>query len=306
MSQRSGLLNVSVVAILAFLSMPFVSGPTADAAGFPAAGVNAVLGAKGGEMPGGVYRYGWPRSDLDVKLGDVKLQPALALGSWAGFIPTRKGAMMMGDLVLLESEVAPVIKELHAHAIMVTAIHNHLLHESPRLTYVHYMGLGDPIELAKGLKAALKRTRTPLESPSISTPAAAGIPSWVADVENALGHKGKWKGEVCGVSVTRSDQITVDGEVIPPAMGVAIAMNLQAAVGNKVASTGDFVLTAAEIDPVMKELQKRGIKVTALHNHMLDDSPHLFFLHYWAVGKPADVAVGLKAALALVNVQHAK
>jgi hypothetical protein len=305
MSQQSGLLRISAIAILVFAAASVSIAGTVD---FPAAEVNAVLGAKGGQMPGGVYKYGWPRSDLDVKLDGVKLQPALALGSWAGFMRTRKGAMVMGDLVLLESEVAPVIKELHAHAIMVTAIHNHLLREAPRLIYVHYMGTGDPIELAKGLKAALKQTRTPLESPSISAPATAAtaaLPSWVTDVEKALGHKGKLKGEVYGVSVARNDRITVDGEAIPPAMGVAIAMNFQA-VGDKVASTGDFVLTAAEVDPVIRELQKYGIEVTALHNHMLDDSPHLFFLHYWALGQPTHVAMGLKSALARVNVQHAR
>ncbi len=273
------------------------------AAQFPVRQIDAVFSRTAQQLPGPVYKYSWPRTDLHVKVAGTPIVSGLALGSWAAFTPVRDKTWMMGDLVLLQSEVGPVVQRLQAGGIDVTAIHNHLLEETPRVMYVHYIGAGDPVEIAKTLKAALERSHTPLKSEAKSTTnQQRQVPQWVSQLENALGRKGKLSGRVYSVSLPRADVIQMDGHSIPPAMGIATALNFQE-LGEKVASTGDFVLIATEVNPVIKALQQHAVTVTALHNHMLEDDPHLFFLHYWAVGIPARVGAALKAALARVNVR---
>ena len=163
------------------------------------------------------------------------------------------------------------------------------------------MGQGDPEQLATSLKSALEQTRTPLKTSSPPT-AGKNPPRWVAEIESALGRKGKLNGPVYAVSVPRAETDRTDNQALPSGMGLETALNFQQ-VGSKVASTGDFVLIASEVNPVFKVLQQHRVVITALHNHMLDDSPHLFFLHYWALGESNDVAGGLKAALADMNVK---
>jgi hypothetical protein len=185
----------------------------------------------------------------------------------------------------------------------VTALHNHLVEETPRVMYAHYMGEGEPVEMAKTLKAALEHSHTPLGFERKSTSNQhQRIPQWISQLEKALGRKGKLTGQVYSVSAPRADEIRMDGHAIPPAMGIATALNFQE-LGGKVASTGDFVLIDGEVNPVIKALQQHNVTVTALHNHMLEDDPRLFFLHYWTVGEPARVTVALKAALAQMNVR---
>jgi hypothetical protein len=207
----------------------------------------------------------------------------------------------MGDLVLLQAEVGPVVERLQGSNFEITGLHNHLINETPRVMYVHYMGRGDPEQLATTLRSALEQTQTPLKTIA-PPPSAKSPPAWVADIESALGRKGKLNGPVYAVSVPRAEPDRTDNESIPSGMGLETALNFQQ-IGSKVATTGDFVLIASEVNPVIKTLQQHGIVITALHNHMLDDSPHLFFLHYWALGESSDVGGGLKAALANMNVK---
>jgi len=231
----------------------------------------------------------------------MAIKPGLALGSWAAFLGTDDQAMVMGDLVLLESEVNPVVVKLRSSGFEISAVHNHLMEETPRVLYVHYMGHGPAKQLAASLRAALALSKTPLEKPAAAAEEAG--PAWVKAVEEAVGRKGTFKGGVLSYGVARSDAITVGGMTIPTAAGVAEAINFQAADSGNVATTGDFVLTAEEVNPVISELQGHQISVTALHSHMLTEQPRLFFMHFWSVGSPEAVGGGIKAALSRVAVK---
>jgi hypothetical protein len=265
--------------------------------------VDGVFGTAGKDLAGGVHRFGWPRRDLHVQVGDVPVQPALALGSWGAFLKMGPNqAMAMGDLVLLESELTPVLTTLVAGGMEISAIHNHLVNESPHVIYLHFSGHGDAIALARTLKQALGKTGTPMTAPS-SSPAArpsAADERAFKTVQEALGRTGALAGTVLQVGVPRAERIEERGMEIPASMGMAIALNFER-VGERVATTGDFVLLATEVNPVIRELRSHGIEVTALHSHMLEETPRLFFLHFWGVDTPEKIAGGLKAALARVH-----
>ncbi len=285
-----------------FLAFAFIAAGLAHATPAAYDKVDTVLAKKAQVLPGPVYKYSWPRTDLHVTVNGIHIASGLALGSWAAFSPITDKTWVMGDLVLLQSEVAPVIETLQSGGFEIMAIHNHLIDETPRVMYVHYMGQGDPERLARALRDALQQTHTPLKAGRPAAPAAQSPPAWLSGVESALGRKGKLNGEVYAVSVPREEVDRAENEIVPAAMGLETALNFQQ-VGSKIASTGDFVLIGSEVNPVIKALQQHGIVVAALHNHMLDDSPHLFFLHYWALGESSEVGGGLKAALAEMNVK---
>ena len=266
--------------------------------------IDKALGQTGKSLPGDVHRYGWPRRDLEVTMGGVRVEPALALGSWAGFRMAGEGqAMAMGDLVLLASEVNPVIQALQAGGVDVLAVHNHLSGETPEVVYVHFGGHGQPEAIAKTLRSTLETTKTPLSPPS-GAPAELSAAEKAAfdKIQEVLGRKGSMAGRVLQVGVPRAAKIEEGGVEVPPSQGMATAMNFQV-VGSRVATTGDFVLIADEVNPVIRELEAHGIQVTALHSHMLRESPRLFFMHFWGLDDPAKVAEGLKAALGKVAVQ---
>jgi hypothetical protein len=264
--------------------------------------VGKALGKSGSVQPDGVYRVGLPRSDLNVSLGGVRLKPALALGSWIGFQQTGpNAAVAMGDLVLLQTEVGSVVAKLQLQGIEQTAIHNHLLHESPHVMYVHIRGEGEPVKLAEAIHSALLLSKTPLgESPAKSQ----SLDLDTAVVNQVLGRSGKANGGVYQVSVPRADNVTEKGMEVAPSLGVATALNFQPAGGKRAAITGDFVLIGSEVNPVIKALSQNGIGVTALHSHMLDESPRLFFMHFWADDDAAKLARGLRAALDNINVKR--
>jgi biotin operon repressor len=251
---------------------------------------------------GDVYKVGFPRTDLHVSIQGLAIKPGLALGSWAAFTGSDEHAMVMGDLVLLEDEVNPVMEKLRASGFEISAVHNHLLYETPRVMYMHYMGHGSASELAASLRGALAVSKTPLEKPAAAAVEEAAPPSWVKAVEDTLGRKGTLKGGVLSFAVPRADSITLGGTIITPAAGVAEAINFQAADAG-VATTGDFVLTAGEVNAVISALEAHGIRITALHSHMLTEEPRLFFMHFWAVGPEQSVAEGIKAALNKVHIK---
>ena len=265
--------------------------------------VGEALGKTGAVMPGGIYRVGLPRTDLKVTLDGVELKAGFALGSWLAFETMGDSGTVMGDLVLTMDEVAPVTTKLAAGGIDVTALHNHLLRNQPFTMYMHVLGHGDPVKLAAALHAALAESKTPLAA---ATPAPAAAPPSIdldtAAIDAALGAKGTNNGGVYQFGIPRAESIKDGGMGVPPAMGSAVAINFQPTGAGRAAITGDFVLTAKEVNPVAKALGEHGIEVTALHNHMLDDEPRLFFMHFWANDDAKKLAEGLKAALALVNV----
>jgi hypothetical protein len=263
--------------------------------------VGQALGKTGSAAPGGVYRVGLPRTDLKVTLDGVALRAGFALGGYLAFEKMGDQGMVMGDLVLTMDEVAPVMTKLAAGSIDVTALHNHLLRNQPFTMYMHVLGHGDPVKLAAALHTALAESKTPLvaaptpiEPPEIDFDTAA--------VDQALGAKGTNNGGVYQFGIPRAEPIKDGGMDIPTVMGLANAINFQATGGGKAAITGDFVLIATEVNPVLKALRDHGIEVTAIHNHMLDDQPHLYFLHFWANDDAKKLAEGLRAALVHVNV----
>jgi uncharacterized protein DUF1259 len=264
--------------------------------------VDEALGKHGAELPGGVHKYGLPRTDLSVTVDGVAIKPALALSSWVAFQPASDGAMFMGDLVLTESEISPVMKRLIDDGVEITAIHNHLTRTSIPVFYMHVGGHGDPLRLAHTLHAALVLSKTPLTQAATTTLPPPDLDT--APLETILGFKGTANGGVYQFSVPRSEAITEGGMAVPASMGTAIAINFQPTGGGKAAITGDFVLLGSEVNPVLKALRQKGIEVTALHSHMIDDSPHLFFMHFWAHDDASKLAEGLRAALDRVNVKH--
>lgn len=267
--------------------------------------VAQALGKSGSEMPGGVYRVGLPRSDLKVTLDSVEVKPALALGSWLAFQKVGNEAMVMGDLVLTAQEVSPVMNKLVEGGIDITALHNHLLRSSPTTLYMHIRGHGDPVKLATTLHTALAESKTPFPVAASGTaqPAAAQIDLDTAAIDQTLGAKGVINGGVYQFNIPRAEAITDDGMAVPVSMGTAIAINFQPTVGGKAAVTGDFVLVAKEVNPVLKVLLGHGIEMTALHSHMLDDQPRLFFMHFWANDDAQTLAKGLRAALDKVDIK---
>jgi hypothetical protein len=273
----------------------------AAAQGLDAAKIDAQLG-RSGQKTGDVYKVGFPRTDLHVSVHGLAIKPGFALGSWAAFSGTDDNAAVMGDLVLFEDEVNPVLDKLESAGFEITAIHNHLAEETPHVMYMHYMGHGPAAQLATSLRAALGASKTPLEKPAVSEE-PPNPPAWVDALEKKLGRKGTFKGGVLAYGIARSNQVTMVGMTIAPAAGVAEAINFQAADSGNVATTGDFVLTAAEVNPVIGELRSHNVKVTALHSHMLSEEPRLFFMHFWAVGTPESVGAGIDAALKHVAVK---
>jgi hypothetical protein len=265
--------------------------------------VDQALGKPGTNQPGGVHKYGLPRSDLKITVDGVAIKPTLALGSWIGFLPMGNGAMFMGDLVLTDTEISPVMKRLTDDGIEITAVHNHLLRTSPAVFYMHVGGHGDPVKLAQTLHAGLALSQTPF---TVAAPATAPptIDLDTAAIDAALNAKGTINGGVYQFNIARAESITEAGMAVPPAMGTAIAINFQPTGSGKAAITGDFVLLGKEVNPVLKAMRDNGIEVTALHSHMIDDSPHLFFMHFWANDDVTKLTRGLRAALDLANVKR--
>ena len=258
--------------------------------------VDAALG-KTASVQGEVHRYGIPRSDLQVTVDGVTIKPALALGGWLGFEPMAGGALVMGDLVLTEPEIEPVMTKLLASGIEVTALHNHLLRANPATYYMHVHGHGDPVALATAVRAALGESKTPFGPPAAPASQPAQIDLDTAALDSAIGAKGKVNGGVYQFSVPRKDAITDSGTPVPPAMGVATVINFQPTGGGKAAITGDFVITADEVNPLIRALRENGIEVTAIHSHMLNEQPRLFFVHFWANDDALKLAKGVEAAL---------
>ena len=263
--------------------------------------VEDALGRKGTPNPGDVLKFSFPRSDLSVVVNGVTLKPALALGSWIAFKRIGDHVMVMGDLVLLDDEVASVMGSLQQNGIEQTALHNHLLHESPRVMYMHIRAIGNPARIARAVRTALGFTQTPLGPPATAPATATATPTALdldtAAIARAIGVRGKVNGGVYQLSIPRREKIREDKMEIPSAMGIATAINFQSTGAGKAVVTGDFVLLGREVNPVIWTLSENGIDVTAIHSHMTAEQPHLFFMHFWANDDAAKLARGLRAAL---------
>jgi hypothetical protein len=260
--------------------------------------VETALGRTGKVQPDGPLKFGMPRKDLKVTVAGTAIKPGLALGSWCAFSSTGDGAMVMGDLVLVENEVASVMAKLQESGIEITALHNHVLHETPRVMYMHIAGHGNAAKLAQAIHDALALTGTPPETPAA---AAQKIDLDTDKIDQALGRKGKDNGGIYQFSVPRAESIRDHGMDVPVSMGISTAINFQPTGSGHAAITGDFVLLGPEVNPVISALVENGIQVTALHSHMLSEEPRLFFMHFWANDDAVKLAAGLKAALDKTN-----
>lgn len=263
--------------------------------------VAKALGKAGSMQPGDVYKVSLPRTDLKITVAGVELKPAFALGSWVAFKKSGEMSMVMGDLVLAEDEVTPVLTKLQEGGIEQTALHNHVLHESPRVMYLHISAMGDAVKVASAIHDALGLSKTPFTA-ATAAPQSQDLGIDTRQIDQIIGRSGKVNSGVYQFSVARAERITEGDMEIPPAMGVAQAINFQPTGGGKAAITGDFVLIASEVNPVIRTLRDNGIQVTALHSHMLMESPRLFFMHFWANDDAQKLARGLRAALDRVNV----
>lgn len=262
--------------------------------------VGQALGKAGSVQPGDVYKVSLPRSDLQVTVGGVALKAPLALGSWVAFKKAGSMTMVMGDLVLTEDEVTPVMTKLEEGGVEPTALHNHVLHESPRVMYMHIRAMGDGVKIAKAIHEALALSKTPFSAPAAGNQNQdLGIDT--KQIDQIIGQSGKVNGGVYQFSVPRAEKIMDNDMEIPPSMGVAHAINFQPTGGGKAAITGDFVLIASEVNPVIRALRDNGIEVTAVHSHMLGESPRLFFMHFWANDDALKLTRGLRAALDKTN-----
>jgi hypothetical protein len=292
---------------LALFAGTLLTGLPAMAADMDWGKVDQALGKTGTAQPGEVHKYALPRTDLHVTVDGVEIKPALALGGWLAFKPMGETTMVMGDLVMAENEINPVMAKLLADGITVTAVHNHLLRAQPATFYMHVAGQGDPVKLATALHDALGASKTPLGiAPSVGPVAApataAPLDFDTAKLDQTIGQKGTPNGGVYQFAIPRADVINDGGMAVPPAMGTAIAINFQPTGGGKAAITGDFVLLGTEVTPVLQALRTSGIEVTAVHNHMIDDQPRTFFVHFWANDDAGKLAQGLRAALDKVHV----
>ena len=269
--------------------------------------VDQIFNRKPAVVSSDVRRYGFPRTDLSVTLDGVTIKPALALGGWVAFKPMGQDAMVMGDLVLLETEINPVMAKMIASGIDITAVHNHLLRANPATFYMHVGGHGDAINMATALRNALAVSKTPLDAPAAASNPPPAIDLDTAQLDQIIGAKGQANGGVYQFGVPRRDPVTMDGMAVAPAgpLGVATGIGFQPTGNGKAAITGDFVMVSSEVNPVIKALRDGGIEVTALHSHMLDEQPRLFFMHFWANDDAIKLARTLRTALdVMANVKN--
>jgi hypothetical protein len=300
------ILATVTVAIASLFSGILATGQTTNSAPASATGsdwkaVEAAMGRPGQMQPGDVIKFGMPRKDLHITLDGVEIKPGLALGSWAAFKRDGSTAMVMGDLVLTEDEVEPVMMKLQEGGIHESAVHNHLIGELPHVMYMHIASHGDAAQMAKAIHDAVALTKTPGPDTAPAAQPATELGFDQKQVEQILGHTGKVNGGVLQIGVPRAETITDSGMTVPASMGVATALNFQPTGGGKAAITGDFVLLGSEVNPVVKALRQNGIAVTALHSHMLMEEPRLFFMHFWANDDAVKLAKGLRTALDHTN-----
>lgn len=263
--------------------------------------VEDVFGFPPANLPGDIVRFNMPRKDLHVTVAGTEVKPGLALGSWAVFHSVGDNdAMVMGDLVLTEDEVAPVMKALQDGGVEITALHNHLVGESPKIMYIHMGGHGDPVKFAQTIKHAVGLTKTPIPQGG-TTKETADLGFDVAAVEKIMGRNGKVSGGVLHFNVPRAEKLTEEGMETPPSMGACTAINFQPTGNGRAAIAGDFAMTGNEVGPVMKVLQDNGVQAVALHSHALDDVPRLFYMHFWANDDAVSLAKILRAAIDKTN-----
>src|SRR5262245_53630044 len=287
-------------ALVAAVAAGLLAGGAVRAEPLDAAAIGKAAGTEARPGPDGVVRVGWSRTDVAVMVDGARLDPAAGLGSWAAFAPVPGGAIVMGDTVVFEDEISPALDAALASGLEISAIHNHFAFDRPRVFFVHIGGHGDADALAAGVKSvwdAIRAVRAKRPQPGERFPGelpAAG--SLDADALGAiLGRAAERSGGVVKVTIPREGQ--AHGVPIAGSMGLTTWAAFSGSDA-RASVDGDFIMTAAEVQPVIRALRRAGIHVVALHNHMLDEEPRFFFLHYWGKGAAVDLARGVRRCLA--------
>lgn len=247
----------------------------------------------------GFYKITFPRTDLNVKIDNISLEPGFAFTSWIAFYPLKENTMIMGDLVLLDEEIERVVRKLTEYDINITALHNHIVNENPSVMYMHFAASGNAVELSKKMKEVISLTKTPLLKKGNNSSANDVKPDW-SKVEEVLGKKGNKKADLISFGFPRKETIKEHGHTLPKTLGTHTAVTFQM-VNEKAIVTGDYVMLASEVQNVIKALTEHNITITALHNHMIDEEPRLFYMHFWGYGEPELLAKGIKAGLEKTN-----
>lgn len=244
---------------------------------------------------GGYVRYNLPRADLQVRIGDVMITAPLALTGWAGFAGSPDSSTVMGDLVVTEKELHPVIAELAKQSIDVTAIHNHLVGELPHVMYVHFHVFGRANDIAHRLEAVIRLTGTPRP---VASAVASPLAIDSAAVFKALGKRGKATGALAQVSFQLVvGTVTMHGRTVAPALGYGSPINILQVSANRAVATGDFAVTASQLQPLLQALAQGGITATAVHSHMVGEQPALYFVHFWGDASLPELLSHLRAAI---------
>jgi hypothetical protein len=291
MTARSKLLPLAILLVTTQASASHAANPSAAAVWDNVAAILQTRDA----FASGYHRFNLPRRDITLHVGDVTVAPELAQGAWAGFSDDPGDAMLMGDLVLTSAELRPVLAELARQGLGVTAIHNHLVGEEPRLVYVHFSGHGKAVELARHLDLALALTATPRP---VAAAAVAPLAIDTSLVFRGLGRSGRAHGSVAQVSfILVPGTVTMNDMVVTPALGYASPVNIQSVDASRAVATGDFAVRGEKVEPMLLAFAAHGITATALHTHMIGESPTIYFIHFWADGPLARVVEGLRAVV---------
>ncbi|KOU41863.1 DUF1259 domain-containing protein [Streptomyces sp. WM6378] len=261
--------------------------------------VAEALGRTGALRENVVYGISLPRRDLKVTSRGVKIGASLALNGSADFARYCDGTMLMGDLVLTENELPKATEALQEAGIEQTALHKHLPDQKPPIWWTHFHAMGDAVTLARKLKAVLKVSGDPIAvpAPAVTKP----IDLDTAEIDETLGRKGIAEGRTYKFFIGRAETVTSHGHVLPAPIGIDTVIKFQALGKKRAAVTGDIVMTAHEVQNVLRILRRGDFEIVELHNHMLDDQPRLFYVHYWKVGDGVELARGLRPALDATN-----
>lgn len=261
--------------------------------------VQAAFG-RTGTVTEGVLNIPLPRTDLEVRLEGEVLEPDVYAKGWIGFQPLDGGRMrMMGELPVLVEELQPVLAEMREQGVEVTAIHNHLIGTSPPIMFTHFRASGNGIELARSIRSVVERTAIPLEALGREE---SPTRDW-SEIEAILDAEGEASGKVVSFNFPRNERLSMMGTPMPStdALETASELNFQDLGDGRAAAIGEYILVESEVVPVTRKLEEEGFNVTALHNHMLEETPRLLFLHFWKFGDPAELARAARAALDLTN-----
>ncbi|HEU4903297.1 MAG TPA: DUF1259 domain-containing protein [Flavisolibacter sp.] len=267
--------------------------------GVDTAAIERIVGIKG-KSNNGEYKITIPQNDLDVKVDGFRIIPAMGLATWVAFTPAGDGVMIMGDLVLTETDLKPVQQEIIRQGLTSTAIHNHFIRNHPNIVYMHVGGVGRTEEMAGKAKAVLDKVKEGRGGdPSRGTASDERVENTLDTkrLDEILGYKAEMSKGVYKYTIGRPDiQLLEHGIPVSTFLGFNTWAAFQG-TPEKAAVAGDFTMLESEVEPVLKALIENGLEVVALHNHMVHEQPRIFFLHYWGVGPAEQLARGLRAAL---------